>query len=53
MALYSVARTVVFYFDVEAASPEQALEQVAGLGSGAAEVEELVLEEVVNVQETA
>lgn len=50
---YTVARTVIFFFEVEADSNEEALAEVAGLGIGAAVEEEEVRVEVCDVRELA
>jgi hypothetical protein len=52
MKTYTVARTVVFYFDVKADSEQQALEEVEGLGIGAAYEQEQVTEEIIYVEDT-
>jgi hypothetical protein len=49
--IYTVARTVIFYFDVEASSEQQALEEVEGLGIGAAYEQEQVTQEVIYQEE--
>lgn len=51
MKVYTVARTVMFYFEVEANSPEEALAEAGMLGCGAAVEEDQVTQEVVNVEE--
>ena len=51
MKTYTVARTVVFYFDVEADSEQQALTEVEGLGIGAAYEQEQVTQEVIYKEE--
>jgi len=53
MSTYTVARTVIFFFEVEANSNEEALAEVNGLGIGAAVEEEEVRMEVVDVRELA
>jgi len=53
MKAYTVARTVVFYFEVEAESKEQALAEVTGLGIGAAFEQEQVTQEVIYAEESA
>ena len=50
---YVVARTVIFYFEVEADSAEEAMSEVAGLGIGAAVEEDEVRVEVCDVRELA
>lgn len=49
---YTVARTVVFYFETEADSAEQALIDVDGLGMGAAFEQQQITQEVIHVEET-
>jgi hypothetical protein len=53
MSTYTVARTVIFFFEVEANSNEEALAEVNSLGIGAAVEEEEVRVEVVDVRELA
>lgn len=53
MKLYTVARTVMFYFEVEADSEEEALTEAGMLGCGAAVEEDQVTQEVIYCQETA
>lgn len=52
MKIYTVARTVVYYFEVEAESKQQALIECSDLFNGAAFQEEQVTQDVVNVEET-
>ena len=51
MKTYTVARTVVYYFEVEAESDEQALVETAGLFNEAAFEEEQVTQDIVYVKE--
>jgi hypothetical protein len=54
MKVYTVARTVVFYFEVEGAdSPAEALAEVEGLGIGAAVDQDEIRVEVCDVREIA
>ena len=53
MKTYTVARTVMFYFEVEADSEEEALTEAGMLGCGAAVEEDQVTQEVIYCQETA
>jgi hypothetical protein len=53
MKTYTVARTVIYYFEVDAESPEHALAEVTGLGMGAAVEEEQVTQEVIYAEELA
>ena len=53
MKTYTVARTVMFYFEVEADSEEEALAEAGMLGCGAAVEEDQVTQEVVHVGELA
>lgn len=53
MKVYTVARTVVYYFEVEAESKQQALAEAGMLGAGAAIEEEQVTQEVVYMEELA
>jgi hypothetical protein len=52
MKTYTVARTVVYYFEVEAESEQEALAEVAGLGGSACVTEDLVTEEIIYIEET-
>jgi len=52
MKTYTVARTVVYYFEIDADSEQEALAEVAGLGGSACTTEDLVMEEIVYVEET-
>lgn len=53
MKTYTVARTVVFYFEAYAESEQAALAEVEGLGIGAAFEEEQVTQEVIYAEELA
>lgn len=54
MKVYTVARTVVYYFEVEDANSEaEALTEVAGLGIDAAVEEDEIRSEVCDVREVA
>lgn len=52
MKTYTVARTVVYYFEVRAESEQQALIETSDLFNGAAFQEEQVTQDVVNIEET-
>jgi len=52
MKTYTVARTVVYYFEIAAESEQEALTEVAGLGGPACVSEDLVTEEIIYVEET-
>ena len=52
MSIYTVARTVVYYFEIEAESEQQALVECSNLFHGAAFQEEQVTQDIVNVEET-
>jgi len=52
MKTYTVARTVVYYFEIAAESEEEALTEVAGLGASASVTEDLVTEEIIYIEET-
>jgi len=52
MSVYTVARTVVYYFEVEAESEQEALIETSNLFNGAAFLEEQVTQDIVNVEET-
>ena len=52
MKTYTVARTVVYYFEIAAESEQEALTEVAGLGGSACVTEDLVTEEIVYIEET-
>lgn len=49
--IYTVVRTVEFYFEVEADSEQEALTEVDGLGIGAAFQQDQITQDVVNVEE--
>ena len=51
--IYTVARTVVYYFEVDAESDEQALIEASDLFNDAAFQQEQVTQDIVNVEETA
>jgi len=51
MKTYTVARTVVYYFEIAAESEEEALTEVEGLGIGAAYEQEQVTQEVIYEEE--
>lgn len=53
MKTYTVARTVVYYFEVEAESEREALTKTAYLGHGAAFEEEQITQEVLHMEELA
>ena len=52
MSIYTIARTVVYYFEVDAESEEQALVECSNLFHGAAFQEEQVTQDIVNTEET-
>lgn len=49
--IYTVVRTVEFYFEVEANSEQEALAEADGLGIGAAFQEDQITQDVINVEE--
>ena len=53
MATYTVARTVVYYFEVRADSEQEALIETSNLFNEAAFQQEQVTQDIVNVEETA
>ena len=53
MSTYTVARTVIYFFEVEADNSEEAMAEVNGLGIGAAVEEEEIRVEVVDARELA
>ena len=54
MKVYTVARTVIYYFEVEGAeTAAQALSEVEGLGIGAAVEQDEIRVEVCDVREIA
>jgi hypothetical protein len=53
MSIYTVARTVVYYFEVRAESEQQALIETSNLFNEAAFQQEQVTQDIVNVEETA
>jgi hypothetical protein len=52
MSVYTVARTVVYYFEIEAESEQQALTEVAQMPRSSAIEEQQVTQDVVNIEET-
>jgi hypothetical protein len=52
MSIYTVARTVVYYFEIEAESEQQALIECSNLFHGAAFQEQQITQDVVNTEET-
>jgi len=53
MSIYTVARTVVYYFEVRAESEQEALTETSNLFNEAAFQQEQVTQDIVNVEETA
>jgi len=53
MSIYTVARTVVYYFEVEAESEQEALIETSNLFNEAAFQQQQVTQDIVNVEETA
>ena len=53
MSIYTVARTVVYYFEVEAESEQEALVECSNLFNEAAFQQEQVTQDIVNIEETA
>jgi len=53
MSIYTVARTVVYYFEVRAESEQEALIETSNLFNEAAFQQEQVTQDIVNVEETA
>ena len=53
MPTYTVARTVVYYFEVDAESDEQALIAISNLFTAAAFQHEQVTQDIVNVEVAA
>jgi len=53
MSIYTVARTVVYYFEVRAESEQEALVETSNLFNEAAFQQEQVTQDIVNVEETA
>ena len=51
--IYTIVRTVEFYFEVEADSEQEALAEADGLGIGAAFQQDQITQDVVNVEELA
>jgi len=52
MSIYTVARTVVYYFEVRAESEQEALIETSNLFNEAAFQQEQVTQDIVNVEET-
>ena len=52
MKTYTVARTVVYYFEIEAESEQQALTEVGMMSISAARDQEQVTQEVIYAEET-
>jgi hypothetical protein len=52
MKTYTVARTVVYYFEIAAESEQQALTEVDTMAIGSARDEEQVTQEIIYVEET-
>jgi hypothetical protein len=52
MKTYTVARTVVYYFEIEAESEQQALIEVGQMPRSSAIQEQQVTQDVVNIEET-
>lgn len=53
MSIYTVARTVVYYFEVRAESEQEALIETSNLFNEAAFQQEQVTQDIVNVEQTA
>ena len=53
MSIYTVARTVVYYFEVRAESEQEALIETSNLFNEAAFQQEQVTQDIVNVEEAA
>jgi hypothetical protein len=53
MSIYTVARTVVYYFEVQAESEQEALIETSNLFNEAAFQQHQVTQDIVNVEETA
>ena len=53
MSIYTVARTVVYYFEVRAESEQEALIETSNLFNEAAFQQEQVTQDIVNAEETA
>ena len=53
MSIYTVARTVVYYFEVRAESEQEALIETSNLFNEAAFQQQQVTQDIVNVEETA
>jgi hypothetical protein len=49
--IYTVARTVVYYFEIDAESEPQALTEVGMMAIGSARDQEQVTQEIINVEE--
>jgi hypothetical protein len=52
MKTYTVARTVVYYFEIEAESEQQALIEVSQMPRSSAIEEQQITQDVVNIEET-
>ena len=52
MSIYTVARTVVYYFEIEAESEQQALTEVGQMPLASAVDVQPVTQDVVNTEET-
>jgi hypothetical protein len=52
MSVYTVARTVVYYFEIEAESEQQALTEVGQMPRSSAIEEQQITQDVVNIEET-
>jgi hypothetical protein len=52
MSVYTVARTVVYYFEIAAESEQQALIEVAQMPRSSAIEEQQITQDVVNIEET-
>ena len=52
MKTYTVARTVVYYFEIVAESEQQALTEVGMMGIGSARDQEQVTQEVIYAEDT-
>jgi hypothetical protein len=51
MKTYTVARTVVYYFEIEAESEQQALIEVGQMPQSSAIEEQQITQDVVNIEE--
>jgi hypothetical protein len=52
MSTYTVARTVVYYFEIEAESEQQALTEVAMMPIGSARDQEQVTQLIIYAEDT-